>query len=92
MLDYFSLNNPYYCAYLIIGIIIIIVLIKYSPNIIGWFGELWTKQELKKLPKDKLGRLHHQLVLFGRYNCKAKNPSCNICKLKDMCKYYKKNN
>ena len=46
----------------------------------------------KKLPKDKLGRLHHQLVLFGRYNCKAKNPSCNICKLKDMCKYYKKNN
>ena len=46
----------------------------------------------KKLPKDKLGRLHHQLVLFGMYNCKAKNPSCNICKLKDMCKYYKKNN
>ena len=46
----------------------------------------------KKLPKDKLGRLHHQLVLFGRYNCKAKNPSCNICKLKDRCKYYKKNN
>lgn len=46
----------------------------------------------KKFPKDKLGRLHHQLVLFGRYNCKAKNPSCNICKLKDICKYYKKNN
>ena len=29
-------------------------------------------------------RLHHQLVLFGRYHCKAKSPNCEICKLKDM--------
>ena len=40
----------------------------------------------KFFPKDKLHRLHHQLVLFGRYYCKAKNPSCSNCKLKDMCK------
>ena len=40
----------------------------------------------KKFPKDKLSRLHHQLVLFGRYYCKAKNPLCNDCKLKDICK------
>ena len=46
----------------------------------------------KKFPKNKLGRLHHQLVLFGRYNCKSINPSCGECKLKDKCKYYKKNN
>lgn len=32
------------------------------------------------------GRLHHQLVLFGRYYCKAKNPECMNCKLKDICK------
>ena len=31
-------------------------------------------------------RLHHQLVLFGRYHCKAKNPNCINCKLKDICK------
>lgn len=40
----------------------------------------------KFFPKDKLHRLHHQLVLFGRYYCKAKNPTCSNCKLKDMCK------
>ena len=46
----------------------------------------------KKFPKDCLGRLHHQLVLFGRYYCKAKNPECVSCKLCEVCKYYKKNN
>jgi endonuclease-3 len=27
-------------------------------------------------------RLHHQLVLFGRYICTAKNPKCNECLIK----------
>ena len=45
----------------------------------------------KKFPKGRLGRLHHQLVLFGRYYCKAKNPSCNTCKICNRCKYYKNN-
>lgn len=40
----------------------------------------------KKIPKDKLCRMHHQLVLFGRYHCKAINPNCNNCKLRDICK------
>lgn len=35
--------------------------------------------------KDKLCRLHHQLVLFGRYYCKSINPSCNNCGLKERC-------
>ena len=43
------------------------------------------KKLCKKFPKEKLGRLHHQLVLFGRYYCKAKNPSCDNCKLKNIC-------
>ena len=46
----------------------------------------------RKFPKNKLGRLHHQLVLFGRCYCKAISPSCIDCKLKNICKYYKKNN
>lgn len=41
---------------------------------------------MRKFPKEKLARLHHQLVLFGRYYCKAKNPDCGNCKLKDICK------
>ena len=36
--------------------------------------------------KEELSKLHHQLVLFGRYYCKAKNPSCKDCKIKDICK------
>ena len=43
----------------------------------------------RKFPKDKLCRLHHQLVLFGRYYCKAINPSCDSCGLKDRCHYKK---
>ena len=41
----------------------------------------------KFFPNNKLGKLHHQLVLFGRYYCKAKNPECENCRLKDICKY-----
>jgi len=49
------------------------------------------KKLTKKIPKEKLNRMHHQLVLFGRYYCKAMKPECSGCKLKNICKYYKKN-
>jgi len=49
-----------------------------------------TEKKLNKCFKGyDLCRLHHQLVLFGRYYCKAKNPSCENCKLKNICKYKK---
>lgn len=44
------------------------------------------KKLSKKFPKEKLCRLHHQLVLFGRYHCKAQSPMCDNCRLKDICK------
>ncbi len=44
----------------------------------------------KKFKKENLCKLHHQLVLFGRYYCKAKNPKCENCELKLICNYYKK--
>lgn len=44
------------------------------------------KKLTKKFPKEKLVSLHHQLVLFGRYYCKAINPDCTNCKLKDICR------
>ncbi len=40
----------------------------------------------KCIPKDKLCRLHHQLVLFGRYYCKAIKPDCSNCGIKKYCK------
>jgi endonuclease III len=50
-----------------------------------------VEMKLNKLFKEKeLLKLHHQLVLFGRYYCKAKKPECEACKLKDICNYYKK--
>ncbi len=45
----------------------------------------------KKIPSELRGRSHHQLVLFGRYYCKAIKPECSNCKLQELCKYYKKN-
>ena len=48
------------------------------------------KKLMKKFPKDIWSKLHHQLVLFGRYNCTAINPKCDGCKLKEICKYNKK--
>lgn len=40
---------------------------------------------MKKIPKDKWSKSHHQLVLFGRYICRAKNPLCNECLFYDEC-------
>lgn len=48
---------------------------------------LTIEKKLNKIfPKEKLARLHHQMVLFGRYYCKASNPLCDNCKLKEICK------
>ena len=41
---------------------------------------------MKKIPKERWNKTHHQLVLFGRYQCKAIKPECDNCKLKDICK------
>lgn len=48
--------------------------------------DIIEKKLMKKVPKERWSRTHHQFVLFGRYYCKAKNPICNNCKLKDICK------
>lgn len=47
------------------------------------------KKLMKKLDKSKWSRCHHQLVLFGRYICKAKNPECEKC-LFENCDYRQK--
>ncbi len=45
------------------------------------------KKLTKKFKKEHLVKLHHQLVLFGRYYCTAKNPKCENCGLKKQCNY-----
>ena len=49
------------------------------------------KKLMKKFPKVIWAKLHLQLVLFGRYHCKAIKPECFNCKLIDICKEKKKN-
>lgn len=41
---------------------------------------------MKLINKEKWSKTHHQLVLFGRYHCKAIKPNCLTCNLKDICK------
>lgn len=45
----------------------------------------------KKFPKNKWIKLHHQMIFFGRYFCKAKKPECKKCKLINICKEKYKN-
>ena len=39
----------------------------------------------RKFKRDTWNKRHKQLVLFGRYYCKAKNPNCQNCKLQKIC-------
>ena len=49
-----------------------------------------TERQLnKKIPTEYKHNAHHWLVLHGRYICKAQKPKCDICKLVDICKYFK---
>ena len=36
-------------------------------------------------------KLHHWLVLHGRYTCIAKKPKCHECKISQYCKLYQEN-
>lgn len=47
------------------------------------------KQLIKYIPKDLIHKAHHWLILHGRYVCIARNPKCELCGLRPVCKYYK---
>lgn len=48
------------------------------------------KKLMRKIPKDRWIKTHHQMIFFGRYFCKSQNPSCSDCKLRSICRYNKK--
>lgn len=41
--------------------------------------------------KSVWGKLHLQMVMFGRYTCKAQKPLCNQCPFTDRCENLKHN-
>ncbi|MBM7560304.1 endonuclease III [Marinitoga litoralis] len=53
--------------------------------------ERGTEEDLMKvIPKELWGKAHHWLIFHGRNTCKARNPKCAECPIKDYCDYYKK--
>jgi len=47
------------------------------------------KKLMDFFPIKKWSRVHHQMVLFGRYKCKSVSPLCKECGIKKYCSYYK---
>ena len=41
---------------------------------------------MRKIPKERWSKTHHQLIFFGRYHCLARNPKCHECPLLDQCR------
>lgn len=41
---------------------------------------------MKKFPKKYWTEMHHKLIFFGRYFCKAQKPSCEKCPFVEICR------
>lgn len=49
---------------------------------------LAVEEDLLRIVPEKYGvQAHHWLILHGRYVCKARNPECARCPIKDLCKF-----
>ena len=42
------------------------------------------------VPAEFQQHAHHWLILHGRYTCKARNPACGTCLIRDLCPYEEK--
>ncbi|MDD3477855.1 MAG: endonuclease III [Candidatus Izemoplasmatales bacterium] len=40
---------------------------------------------MKLFPQEEWIGMHHKMIHFGRYFCKAKKPSCERCPMQDIC-------
>ena len=50
--------------------------------------EIIERKLRKFFDKSEYIKAHHLFVHFGRYFCKAINPNCNECVLKNICRFY----
>ena len=48
------------------------------------------KQLVQLFPTELIHKAHHWLILDGRYICIARNPKCEQCGLRPVCRFYKK--
>lgn len=67
---------------------------KRVSNLIGLSDEsdpVKIEQDLLKIfPNEYLKDINHLFVWHGRNTCIARKPKCDLCSVKDFCKYYKK--
>ncbi|MDF1575433.1 MAG: endonuclease III [Bacteroidales bacterium] len=47
-------------------------------------------QLVRYIPEDKIPLAHHWLILHGRYVCTARNPACDTCGIRQICRYVNK--
>jgi len=48
------------------------------------------KQLVRNIPEQYIHKAHHWLILHGRYICTARNPRCNECGIRGVCKFVNK--
>ena len=48
------------------------------------------KQLVKHIPEEFIPLAHHWLILHGRYVCVARKPKCEVCGIREFCKYFEK--
>ena len=46
------------------------------------------KQLIRFTPQNLVHKMHHWLILHGRYICVARTPKCGECGLQSACKFY----
>ena len=44
-------------------------------------------QMTRLIPEEKWGKAHHWLIWHGRRICKAQKPLCEVCPMRDLCRY-----
>ena len=66
---------------------------KRISNLVGLSDEkdpLKIEQDLLKIfSKNDIKDINHLFVWHGRNTCISRHPKCDICPIKDFCKYYK---
>ena len=50
--------------------------------------EATEKQLMENIPEDKWSIAHHWLIFHGRRVCSARNPKCENCMIKELCRLY----